>query len=211
MRTASKPLVFLGAGGHAKVLLSMAKLLGLNISGICCPELTRSQQATWQGIPVLGDDDALELLDPNKVMLVNAVGFMPKSRIRAELFSQAKAKGFCFATLVHPMAFVDDDARLSEGVQVMAGAVIQVNAYVADNTIVNTNATVEHDCDIGSNNHIAPGATLCGQVTTGNNVFVGANATVIQQVSLGVGAIIAAGAVVVRSVPDNTQYGRLVN
>lgn len=208
MLVPAKPLIFVGAGGHATVLLAMTKLMQYEVLGVCCPHLAASGQLHWNDVPVLGGDEVINSLDPNQVLLINAVGMMPRSRIRITLFNSAKAKGFQFFNLVHPTAFIDQSVRLGEGIQVMAGAVIQVNTTIADNCIVNTNSTIEHDCHIASHNHIAPGATLCGAVATGSEVFIGANSTVIQQISIGDGAVIAAGSVVVKDVADNSTYYR---
>ncbi|OBP15399.1 hypothetical protein A5320_08550 [Rheinheimera sp. SA_1] len=208
MPSSVKPLIFLGAGGHAKVLLAMARLLQFEVTGVCCPLLSGDRERTWNGIAVLGGDEQLERLNPETCLLVNAVGFMPGNQLRHQLFCNAKSKGFNFASLIHPYAFVDSNSFLGEGCQVMAGAVIQVNASIADNSIVNSNATIEHDCSIGLSNHIAPGATLCGEVVTGSQVFIGANATLIQQVIVKSGAVIAAGALVLRDVEAGSVHGR---
>jgi UDP-perosamine 4-acetyltransferase len=194
------PLIFLGAGGHAKVLLSLALAAGHTVVGVCDPHLSANGTLTWQGMPVLGGDEMLETLNPKIYGLVNGIGQMPKQNIRRRLYENCCAKGFTFPALIHPFAWVADAYGLSDGVQVMAGVVIQPSCIIGPNSIINTRASIDHDCCIGSNVHIAPGATLCGAITVANEVFIGAGATLIHGISVGAGAIIGAGVTCLRNV-----------
>ncbi|MEW5715669.1 acetyltransferase [Pseudomonas sp. SB113] len=199
--TEPQSLVMLGAGGHAKVLLSLAISSGLQVQGVCDPELKRSGASTWRGIKVLGGDEVLELLDCTDVGLINGIGQVVGSSLRQSIYERAVGMGFRFPVLVHPSASVDASAQLAEGVQVMAGAVIQADASLGVNTIVNTSASVDHDCSVAAHVHIAPGVTLCGSVQVATGAFIGAGATVIQGLVIGEHAVVGAGAVMVRDLP----------
>ncbi|WP_367237605.1 acetyltransferase [Pseudomonas sp. Rh2] len=195
------PLVMLGAGGHAKVLLSLAQASGLEVVGICDLELSQHKGMQWRGIQVLGGDDALDAFEPGSIGLINGIGQTVGGEGRRRLFERLSGKGFVFPALVHPSAWVDASATLGEGVQVMAGAVIQADVVVSCNSIINTCASVDHDCRLGEHVHVAPGATLCGNVKVGDLAFIGSGATVIQGVSVGECAIVGAAAVLVRDLP----------
>lgn len=200
-RTTTPPLVLLGAGGHAKVLLALVEAAGMRLRGVCDPALHERGESHWQGIPVLGGDDALAAADPADTPLVNGLGQRVGQDHRSRLFAALRKRGFRFPALVHPAAWVAPTVRLAEGVQVMAGAVVQPDCQIGEDTIVNTGATIDHDCRIGRHAHVAPGATLCGGVTVADGAFVGAGATLIQGVTIGAGAIVGAGTTVVRDLP----------
>ena len=85
--------------------------------------------------------------------------------LRERLYAAWRAKGYDFPALVHPSAWIAPGVILGDGVQVMAGVVIQPGCAIGENSIVNTRAGVDHDCSIGCDVHVAPGATLCGAVT----------------------------------------------
>ena len=201
MPNASQALIMLGAGGHAKVLLSLAIACGLQVKGVCDPALKRSGVVTWRGISVLGGDEALEQLDCSNVGLINGIGQVVGSSLRQAIYERAVGMGFRFPVLVHPRAIVDASAVLADGVQVMAGVVIQPDVRLGANTVVNTRSSVDHDCSVGSHVHIAPGATLCGNVQVADYAFIGAGATVIQGLAIGEYAVVGAGAVMVRNLP----------
>lgn len=197
------PLLLLGAGGHAKVLLALLTALGQQVSGICDPVLARQNAKEWRGVPVLGDDDALAAVDPTSVGLVNGIGQTVGGTARRQLHERFKAMGFHFPSLVHPAAWVAAEARLADGVQVMAGAVVQPDCEISENVIINTCAGIDHDVLIGAHAHIAPGASVCGGAIVGAGAFVAAGATVIQGITVGEGAVVGAGVALVRNLPAN--------
>lgn len=86
------------------------------------------------------------------------------------------------------------------GAVILAGAVVNFGATIAEGVIVNSGAIVEHDCRIGAYSHVAPGAVIAGDVELGADVWIGANATVLQGLSICAGVTIGAGAVVTKAI-----------
>lgn len=201
-----RPAILLGAGGHAKVLVDLLKEGGTSILGICDPVLAARRESNWLGLSVLGGDDVLAGFQPEALVLVNGVGFLPGSLTREKLYLSLHRKGFHFASLVHVRAIVSSSAELNPGVQVMAGATVQPGSIILENTIVNTQASVDHDCTIGPHVHIAPGANICGGVTVGRGAFVGAGATVAQGINIGEGAVIGAGVTLTQDASAHCTY-----
>lgn len=200
-------LVMLGAGGHAKVLQALAVAAGRHWLGVCDPVLARGGEREWRGLPVLGGDDALERLHP-ATALVNGVGQTVGDARRRRLYEECRGKGFRFPLLVHPAAWMAADTAAEDGVQVMAGAVVQPGCSIGGNSIVNTRASIDHDCRLGAHVHIAPGATLCGGVHVGDGAFIGAGAVVLPGVRIGAGAIVAAGATASRDLAAGAMLPR---
>ncbi|EKT4523078.1 acetyltransferase [Pseudomonas putida] len=196
-------LVMLGAGGHAKVSLSLARAAGWDVIGVCDPFLAEQGVQSWRGVPVLGGDSALANMNSAHVGLINGIGQLVQGSIRQEIFEKLSGLGFLFPALVHPTAWVDPSVSLADGVQIMAGVVIQADVVIGKNCIVNTQAGIDHDCTIGAHTHIAPGAILCGGVEVESNVFIACGAKVIQGLRIGQGAIIGAGATLVRDLLAN--------
>ncbi|KPF68691.1 hypothetical protein IP84_08615 [beta proteobacterium AAP99] len=208
MSTAVRPLVLLGAGGHARVLVALARAAGYPVLGVCDPALAADAVSRWEDLDVLGDDAALDRLPPDRVALVLGIGQLATGTLRERLYTGWSAKGYDFPALVHPTAWVAPDVALGDGVQVMAGAVIQPGCEIGANSIVNTRAGVDHDCHLGRNVHVAPGANLCGTVTVEDGAFIGAGATVIQGLRVGARAIVGAGVTLVRDLaPATTVVG----
>jgi sugar O-acyltransferase (sialic acid O-acetyltransferase NeuD family) len=198
----SLPVIILGAGGHAKVLIDTLLLRAVEIAGIVDPDREKHGTSIL-GIPVIGNDDVVLKQGPSAVILVNGVGSVKQPALRKQLFDSFKAKGFTFASVLHPSAVIAADVLLTEGVQVMAGSVIQTGCVIGRNTIINTRASVDHDCIIADHVHVAPGVTLSGCVVVEDRVHIGTGATVLQGVHIGRDSVIGAGSVVLQDVPED--------
>lgn len=200
------PLILLGAGGHAKVVTSLARVVGRRIAGVCDPALAVACVTEWRGVPVLGDDSALTQYAPSSYELTMGIGIVHRSQRRTERYLALRALGYQFPPLIHPAAVVDESVVMADGVQIMAGVVIQADARIGCNTIVNTGVTIDHDSDIGNHVHIAPGAVLCGGVRVGDGTFIGASATLLPLVSIGRHCLVAAGSTLARDLPDGRVH-----
>lgn len=195
------PVLILGTGGHARVLLSLVRLLEREVLGFLGKD-EKTWAADFMGLPVFGGDDKMSEFDPDRVQIVNGIGSVGDPSARIGAFQRFKRAGFLFATLIHPSAILADDVTLGEGAQVMAGAVIQSGSRIGDNVIVNTGAIIDHECQIGDHVHLAPGVVLSGEVRIGARTHVGTAAVVIQGITIRDRALIGAGAVVVTDIPS---------
>ncbi|NQS94643.1 acetyltransferase [Yersinia enterocolitica] len=158
----------------------------------------------FDGVPFLSYDEIILSYSPEDIDLVNGIGALPgNNEIRENIYSSFSCKGYRFASVISPHAYISKFSILEEGVQIMASATIQVGASIGKNTIVNTGAIVDHDCIVGPHNHIAPGAVLSGGVRTHPKVHIGTGANIIQGIDIGENCIIAAGVTINKSLPDH--------
>ena len=196
-----KPIIILGAGGHAKVLIDVLQLQLANIIGITDPD-PELHGKDVMGIPIIGDDNSILQYGVNDIALVNGLGKVNCSNKRMQLYHAFEERGYIFARVIHPSAVISPGVYLAEGVHVMAGSIIQTLATIGVNSIINTGASLDHECIVGNHVHIAPGATISGGVKIGDNVLIGAGATIIQGIHVGASSIVGAGAVVTKDVRE---------
>lgn len=190
-------LVVLGTGGHAAVVIDLARTSGIHVAG-CIGPGTPSFSSEF--CRYLGPDEVLQGLDREGTELAVGKGSIGDCETRSRLFENGKALGFSFMRLTHPRAVIAQTVVLGEGAQVMAGAIVQPFAVIGKNVIVNTGAIIEHNVIVGDHAHVSPGAVVCGAASIGIGAHIGANATILQRVSIGARSIVGAGAVVVRHV-----------
>src|SRR5690606_24784903 len=157
------PVVVIGAGGHARVLLDLLRCLGRRVLFMTDRE-PQSYGRRIGTVEVRGADELVYDLSPTSIRLINGVGSTAQPRARQEVYHRCTERGYQFDTLIHPSAVIASDVVLAAGVQVMAGVVIQSGTRIGENTLLNTNASIDHDCHIGAHVHIAPGVTLSGSV-----------------------------------------------
>ena len=190
-RISTKPVILLGTGGHAKVLLETLRYEERNVLGLVTPDLEKGSKHL--GLEVLGNDEQLQQFNPSEIVLVNGIGSLPFQQLRWNVGDKVRSWGFGFSSVIHPSAVILSDVSIDEGVQIMAGCVIQPGCSIGQDTIINTGTTIDHDCVIGERTHIAPGCTLSGGVRVGKSVHIGTGSSIIQNIEIGEGAVVAAG------------------
>lgn len=197
----SGPVIGIGAGGHARVVIDALRLMRVEIAGLLDPQ-PELHGTTLDGVPVLGDDSLLSSMFGRGIRTVFiGVGGAASTAVRRRLYQEAIGQGFDVITVIHPQSVISSTARIGRGATVLAGAIINAAAVLGDNVLVNTAAIVEHDCRLGDHVHVATGARLASTVAVGEAAHIGIGSTIRQCISIGACAVVGAGAVVVSDVP----------
>ena len=205
----SLPLLILGAGGHAKVLLEALFQEQHKIIGVAAPHLDSGDD--YLGLAVIGSDEVVFEYNTQEVLLINGVGSLPGKQNRWDLSVTMRERGYRFGSVIHPNSTIATDVLFAEGVQLMAGAIIQPGCKIGRDSIINTGAQIDHDTIVGDQCHISPSVTLSGDVQVGNNVHIGTGVQVIQGINIGEGSVIAAGTTVYKDVPRGVMVRQQVS
>ena len=195
-------LVIYGAGGHGRSLAALVrKMGGYKLIGFLDDGCSAGEKVL--GLPVLGGREKLvELAGDGICQAVNGVGGIGDLKSRLNVYDLLMDAGFHCPTVIHPTAFIEDSAMLSEGCQVMPLAYVGTQVESGFGCIINTSAIVSHDCQLADYVNLSPGATLAGGVIVGEGSLVGMRATVNLNVRIGRRALIGNGATVKADVPD---------
>lgn len=186
----AKEIRILGAGGHAKVVIEIAELLGYKIVEIFDQDkhvktiLRYSVNHSFQKIAEY--ENVFLGLGSNVSRKANFGKFLENN-----------------INLIHPSAIISSSVTVGFGNVLMAGAIINSSSNIGNYCIVNTGASVDHDCEIGDYVHISPRVALAGNVTVREGAHLGIGACVKQNIMIGQWSIVGAGAVVVDDVPDH--------
>lgn len=205
------PLVLVGGGGHALVVLEAAWLSELPVAGYIDDNPAAPVSAILINVPhpypappnLGGLNDAGPLTGRHWVLAVGDLALRRRllGGVVAGLGRRRDAAPGP-RSVIHPTAFVSPSALVEAGTYVGPRAVVHARARVGEHGIINSGAIVEHDCTLDENVHVAPGAVLGGGVHVGSDTLVGLGARVLPGVRLGARAIIGAGSVVLGDVPD---------
>jgi sugar O-acyltransferase (sialic acid O-acetyltransferase NeuD family) len=197
----TKPLILVGAGGHASVLAEVLNILQHSLVGFTDIRAADAD-SLLTGLNYLGDDaSVLSSHAPTAIRLVNGLGSSGEITRRAMIFKYFTTEHYQFTNIIHPTAWLSPSAKHGQGLQMLAGAIVNAGATLGENVLINSRAIIEHHCKIDNHSHIASGAVICGDCHIGHSVHVGAGAVVNQGITIGDGAIIASGAVVITDVP----------
>lgn len=190
-------LTILGAGGHAKVAISVARAMGVHVS-----QVLDDCQSKWgqqiMGVEVIGPVDLVTNMEYAHI----AIGRNSVRALLAERFDSVN-----WVSLCHPSSCIDPTATLEPGCLVCAGAVIQPEALIARHSIINTRASVDHECRLEEFSQAAPGSSLGGNVRVGAWSYVGIGASVHQQVSIGQCSFLGGGSFLRSDMPSFEIWG----
>lgn len=191
-------IIVIGAGGHAKVCIELLVAMGEQVA-YCVGDVDSLNQCLT--IPVLkGDEHLVHLHGQGYSKVFIAIG---SNALRVRLAKQAMVLGYHLVNAISPHAIISRSVQLGRGIAIMAGAVINAEACIADLAIINTGATVDHDCWLERAVHIGPQCGLAGNVRVGEFSFLGIGCKIIPDVIIGARTIIGAGSVVIASIEDD--------
>jgi sugar O-acyltransferase (sialic acid O-acetyltransferase NeuD family) len=203
----SKPIILIGAGGHAQYLMHILLAKGRNILAYVSPN-QQNDIHIMTAIQWLKNDTDVLNYSPEDVELVIGIGQLPNQHLRHQLIDFYQSHHYSFTQVICNTATLQPHVALEQGVQILSNVTINHSTEIKAHSIINTGVIVEHDCIIGSENHIAPGAVICGGVKTAHHVFIGANATIIQNISIGKDTIIGAGCCIVKDLQSGSFIKR---
>jgi sugar O-acyltransferase (sialic acid O-acetyltransferase NeuD family) len=188
--------LLIGAGGHARVILSSIDYSTINVVGIF--DLDKSK-TILDSIPVIGNYQS-GIFPEAKIII--AIGDNLK---RNQITSIVKHD---FGKVINPSSKVDKLTKIGEGSVIFHESIIQRGTSIGNHCIINTNSSVDHDCSLGNFVHIAPGSILCGNVSVGSNTIIGAGSTIIPNINIGENVTVGAGSIVLSDIPDGmTVFG----
>ena len=171
--------------------------------GVITPHLY--SETNYLGLPIIGNDESVFKYSSDEVLMINGIGSLPGKKRRWNLAITMRERGYQFSNVIHPNTTISSDLLLAEGVQIMAGVIIQPGSKIGQDSIINTGSHIDHDTVIGAQCHVGPGVTISGGVKIENNVHIGTGAKVIQGVTIGTGSVIAAGTTVYKDVPSGVM------
>ena len=196
-------IIVIGGGGHAKVVISILKKLGLRVIGYT----DQHDKGAILGISYLGSDSILAELDNKRGCdAVIAVGQVGLGHQREDIWNNIRSQINRFPAIASPQAVINEDVTLGEGSMVMDGVVMNSGSVTGRGAIINSNSTIEHDVIMGDWVHVAPGATISGGVKIGSHTMIGAGAVVIEGLTIAADCMVGAGATVIRSLTEPGVY-----
>lgn len=145
------------------------------------------------GSEIMTFEELASRFSPEEAEFLVAVG-EPSSR--ELLFNRASERGYGFATIVHPSAFVSPSARLGRGVFVKMQSIISTEAVLEDNVFVQSNALIGHDVRVGRHTQVSAYTHIAGHATLGERCYLGVRASVREECLMGDDVVLAMGAVV---------------
>ena len=199
----SKPLIFIGGGGHCKSVMDAAESAGHSILGVL--DVTENVGKEILSTKIIGTDEDIPAY-VDKAEFVITVGFIKNPAVRIKLYNKVNEAGGKFATIIASTAYVSKYAEIGEGTVVLHQAFVNAGAKVGKNVILNTATNIEHDSVIGDHCHISTGTMVNGECKVGERCFIGSQSVLANCISVGDDIIVGAGSLVRKSIKEKGVY-----
>ncbi len=199
-------LVIFGTGGHAREVAQLVADINQeqpgrwNLLGFVADPQATTQIIKPLPAPLLGDGQWL--VQHPTVQTVIAVG-APSARRDIALRLAQMQPSRCYATLVHPRAWLARRVMLGDGSIIFAGSLINVDVSIGRHASINLGCTLSHDCTLGDYVSLGPGVNLGGGCHIGAGADIGVGVSMRPQTSVGDYCVVGAGAVVVGPLPPD--------
>ena len=190
-----KNAVVVGAGGHARVIISLLRDCGQ--VPIAILDVNEPQAGELiMGIPVVPAKTSL--IDFSQNMQFDFYIAMGENNARLSWWEKLNSKGLSCPNLISPFAKIDIASSLGSGNVICGNVFIGPEVIIGSNNIINTGAIIEHEVVIGSHSHLAPGSVIAGRVNISDMCSIGAGSTVIDKLKVSRGVTLGAGGILVR-------------
>ena len=198
----NKKLIIIGTGETAEIACeyftydSPYEVVGFSVSKqyIKDPE--------FYGLPVHEFETLEENFPPSEYEVYVAISYVKLNRVRANMYNQAKAKGYTCATYVSSKAFVWRNVTLGENVFIFENNVLQHHVKVGNNVILWSGNHVGHRTVIKDHAYLSSHVVISGFCEIGEYSFLGVNSTFNDNIKLGKDNIVGSGALIVKNTED---------
>lgn len=147
--------------------------------------------------PVLRYEEMKKRFSPEEIELVIASG---EPYYRKLLSEKVRNDGYELTSIVCKSAYVGWGGQLKKGCIVFQHVYIGNHANLAPNVVVHAGAKVESNCKVGEDTFVSLGAFVGADTIVGKTVFIGPNATLRDHIHIGDDAVVGMGSVVVSDV-----------
>jgi sugar O-acyltransferase (sialic acid O-acetyltransferase NeuD family) len=160
----------------------------------------------YRGLPVVPFEEVGHRYPPAGHAMYVAIGYRRVNRIRAEVFGQAKEKGYDLITYISSKATFWDANEIGENCFIFEDNTIQPFVTIGDDCVLWSGNHIGHHATIGDHCFIPSHVVVSGHVTVGRYSFLGVNATFRDAISVGESNVVGAGALIMKSTKDGEVY-----
>jgi sugar O-acyltransferase (sialic acid O-acetyltransferase NeuD family) len=143
---------------------------------------------------------------PAEYAMFVAIGFSRVNQARAEIYAQAKDKGYELVTYVNSKADTFGGIEVGDNTFIFEENVIQPFVKIGSNVVLWSGNHIGHDSVIEDHCFIASHAVISGNVTIGAYSFVGVNATFRDGITVAPRNIIGAGALIMKDTEEGAVH-----
>jgi sugar O-acyltransferase (sialic acid O-acetyltransferase NeuD family) len=160
----------------------------------------------FMGLPVVSFDNIQQQYPSDAFKLYVAIGYKNLNRVRAQVYVEAKTKGYELISYVSSKCTHWGDTQIGDNCFIFENNTLQPFVTIGKNTVLWSGNHIGHHSTIGDHCFITSHVVISGHVRIGSYSFLGVNATIRDSISVGEACIIGAGSLIMKSTKDREVY-----
>jgi sugar O-acyltransferase (sialic acid O-acetyltransferase NeuD family) len=166
----------------------------------------RISQPEFKGLPVLPFESLTDSHPPGEFAMYVAVGYVNVNRTRAELYEQAKEKGYELITYVSSRATIWEANEIGDNCFIFEDNTIQPYAKIGNDVVLWSGNHIGHWAEIGDHCFVSSHVVVSGYTKIGPYCFLGVNSTFRDAITVGASNVIGSGALIMKDTGDDEVY-----
>jgi sugar O-acyltransferase (sialic acid O-acetyltransferase NeuD family) len=158
---------------------------------------------TFRGLPLVAWEHLEDHFPAGSVKLLGPLSYRRLNDFRCERHLEGKARGYAFASFVHPASHVYTD-DIGENSFILENNVIQPFVRIGDGVIIWSGNHIGHHAVVGDYCFLASQVGLGGGVRVGARSFLAGKAGIESGVEIGEACFIGTAAIVKKNLPAET-------
>ncbi|MHC1729911.1 MAG: acetyltransferase [Syntrophobacteraceae bacterium] len=164
------------------------------------------EQNKFRDLPVVPFENIESKYSPELYSMFVAVGARKVNRIRADIYTCAKKKGYQLISYVNSKVSYLQDIKIGDNCFIFEDNTIQPFVTIGNNVVLWSGNHIGHHSSIGDHTFITSHVVVSGHVNIGPYCFIGVNATFRDNITIGNSCVIGAGALIMKSTRDREVY-----
>lgn len=163
-------------------------------------------QKDFLGLPVVPFEGVEHKFPPGSFAMYVAIAYGKVNKTRANIYAEAKKKGYELVTYVSSKSTHWGDTAIGENCFIFEDNTIQPFVVIGNDVVMWSGNHIGHHVVIGDHCFIASHVVISGHVQVGPYCFLGVNATIRDGISIGESCVIGAGALIMKSTKEGEVY-----
>jgi len=191
----------------------LAKLIHLYLKKDSSHEVVAFTVNEWalknkelNNLPVIPFEKIESMYPSDKFCMFIAIGYTNLNKKRANVYHEAKSKGYELLSFIHPTTRIWDEFEMGENCFIFENNVIQPFVKLGNDVIIWSNNVISHHTTIKDHCFIISHVAIAGNVTIEPNCFVGMNATIRNGITIAKECVIGAGSVILEDTKEKQVY-----
>jgi sugar O-acyltransferase (sialic acid O-acetyltransferase NeuD family) len=196
-------IVVFGAGQIAEVVQVYIdvhgphRIVGFTVDGAF------KRTDSFAGRPLVAWEELEAYFSPAAVELLGPLSFRRLNEFRRDRYLDGKARGYRFASFIHPSCHIYTDA-IGENCLILEGNTLQPFTRIGDDVMIWSANHIGHHSVIGDHCFISSQVGISSNVTIGERCFLGGKVGIDYGFKIGPGCFLGGGAIIKRNLAADT-------